>query len=86
LHTAQVTVAYALDVWGGTRRQIESLEALAEAQAFQREGVYLTLTANIALAAIQEASLRAQVTTNRHQPPSAVAGFLEAGAQLAHLV
>ena len=23
LHTAQVTVAYALDVWGGTRRQIE---------------------------------------------------------------
>jgi len=40
LHTAQVTVAYALDVWGGTRRQIESLEAQAEALAFQREGVY----------------------------------------------
>jgi NodT family efflux transporter outer membrane factor (OMF) lipoprotein len=35
-------------------------------QTFQREGVYLTLTANIALAAIQEASLRAQIaTTNR---------------------
>ena len=31
LHTAQVTVGYALDVWGGTRRQIESLEAQAEA-------------------------------------------------------
>ena len=65
LHTAQVTVAYALDVWGGTRRQIESLEALAEAQAFQREGVYLTLTANIALAAIQEASLRGQIAATR---------------------
>ena len=65
LHTAQVTVSYALDVWGGTRRQIESLEALAEAQAFQREGVYLTLTANIALAAIQEASLRGQIAATR---------------------
>ena len=65
LHTAQVTVAYALDVWGGTRRQIESLEAMSEAQAFQREGVYLTLTANIALAAIQEASLRGQIAATR---------------------
>src|SRR5438477_349753 len=65
LHTAQVTVAYALDVWGGTRRQIESLEAMTEAQAFQREGVYLTLTANIALAAIQEASLRGQIKATR---------------------
>jgi NodT family efflux transporter outer membrane factor (OMF) lipoprotein len=65
LHTAQVTVAYVLDVWGGTRRQIESLEAMTEAQAFQREGVYLTLTSNIALAAIQEASLRGQIAATR---------------------
>jgi NodT family efflux transporter outer membrane factor (OMF) lipoprotein len=65
LHTAQVTVSYALDVWGGTRRQIESLEAQAEALAFQREGVYLTLTSNIALAAIQEASLRGQIAATR---------------------
>lgn len=47
------------------RRQTESLEALAENQAFQREGVYLTLTSNIALAAIQEASLRGQITATR---------------------
>jgi NodT family efflux transporter outer membrane factor (OMF) lipoprotein len=65
LQTAQVTVGYALDMWGGTRRQIESLEAMTEAQAFQREGVYLTLTSNIALAAIQEASLRGQITATR---------------------
>ena len=65
LHTAQVTVSYMLDVWGGTRRQIESLEAMTEAQAFQREGVYLTLTSNIALAAIQEASLRGQIAATR---------------------
>jgi NodT family efflux transporter outer membrane factor (OMF) lipoprotein len=58
LHTAQVNVSYMLDVWGGTRRQIESADATAEMQAFQREAVYLTLTSNIALAAIEEARLR----------------------------
>ena len=65
LHTGQVTVAYVLDAWGGTRRQIETLEAQAEALAFQREAVYLTLTSNIALAAIQEASLRGQIAATR---------------------
>jgi NodT family efflux transporter outer membrane factor (OMF) lipoprotein len=65
LHTAQVSVGFAPDVFGGTRRQIESADALAELQTFQREGVYLTLTANIALAAIQEASLRGQIGATR---------------------
>jgi len=65
LHTAQVTVSYVADVFGGTRRQIEAADALTEAQAFQREGVYLTLTANIALAAIQEGSLRGQIAATR---------------------
>jgi NodT family efflux transporter outer membrane factor (OMF) lipoprotein len=65
LHTAQVTVSYVADVWGATRRQFESLQATVENQAFQREGVYLTLTANIALAAIQEASLRGQIAATR---------------------
>src|SRR5207244_3308449 len=36
-----------------------------DVQVFQREGVYLTLTANIALAAIQEASLRGQIAATR---------------------
>src|SRR4029077_940470 len=65
LHTAQVSVSYVPDVFGGTRRSIEAADALTEAQAFQREGVYLTLTANIALAAIQEASLRGQIAATR---------------------
>lgn len=65
VHTAQVTVNFVPDVFGGTRRQIESLDALVDLQAFQREGVYLTLTANIALAAIQEASVRAQIAVTR---------------------
>jgi NodT family efflux transporter outer membrane factor (OMF) lipoprotein len=65
LHTAQLTVSYVLDVWGGTRRALESAQASAEQQVFLREAVYLTLTANIALAAIQEASLRGQIEATR---------------------
>src|SRR5439155_4973274 len=65
LHTAQVNVAYVADVFGGVRRQIENTDALVDVQVFQREGVYLTLTANIALAAIQEASLRGQIAATR---------------------
>ncbi|MGB9368682.1 MAG: efflux transporter outer membrane subunit [Xanthobacteraceae bacterium] len=65
LHTPQVSVAFVPDVFGGTRRAIESAEAQAEAQAFQREAVYVTLSSNIALAAIQEASLRGQIAATR---------------------
>lgn len=65
VNTAQVSVAYAADVFGGRRRALESAEATAAAQKFQREGVYITLTSNIALAAIQEASLRGQIAATR---------------------
>jgi NodT family efflux transporter outer membrane factor (OMF) lipoprotein len=61
LHTGQVTVSYVADVWGGTRRQVESADAQAKMRAFQREGVYLTLASNIALAAIEEGRLRGQI-------------------------
>ncbi len=61
LHTAQVTVSYTPDVFGGNRRQVESLQAQAESQRFQMEATYLTLTSNVVNAAIQEAALRGQV-------------------------
>ena len=61
LHTAQVNVGYTPDVVGGVRRQTESALAQADAQRFQAEAAYLTLTANVAAAAIQQASLIAQV-------------------------
>src|SRR5262249_7815019 len=65
LHTGQVTVNFVPDVFGGTRRQIEAADALVDLQAFQREGIYLTLTSNVALAAIEEASLRGQIAATR---------------------
>lgn len=65
LTTAQVSVSYALDLWGGNRRQVESLVAQANQQRFQLEATYLTLTSNVVNAAIQEASLRAQIQTTQ---------------------
>jgi NodT family efflux transporter outer membrane factor (OMF) lipoprotein len=61
LYTAQVAVSYMPDVFGGTRRQVESLMATAEFQRYQLEAAYLTLTSNVVAAAVQEASLRGQI-------------------------
>jgi NodT family efflux transporter outer membrane factor (OMF) lipoprotein len=61
LVTAQVLVSYTFDIWGLNRRTVESLEALADTQQYQVEAVYLALTANVALAAIAEASLHGQI-------------------------
>jgi len=58
--TAQLTVGYTPDVFGSNRRQVESLQAQAEAQRFGLEAAYMTLASNIVAAAIQEAALRAQ--------------------------
>jgi NodT family efflux transporter outer membrane factor (OMF) lipoprotein len=62
LHTAQVVVTYAPDVFGGTRREVESLMATAEFQRFQLEAAYLTLTSNVVAAAVLEASSRGQIS------------------------
>ena len=61
LFTGQLNIAYSPDVFGGTRRSIESLAAQADLQRFQLEATYLTLTSNLAGAAVQEASLRGQI-------------------------
>ena len=65
LHTAQLTISYAPDVFGLTRRQVESLKAAEDAQYFQMEAAYLTLASNIVAAAVQEASLRAQIAAQQ---------------------
>ncbi len=65
LANASVGVSYVVDVFGGTRRAIESAEAQAEMQRYQLEASYLSLTANVVTAAVQEASLRAQVAATR---------------------
>jgi NodT family efflux transporter outer membrane factor (OMF) lipoprotein len=59
--TAELTVGFVPDVFGGNRRQVESLAAQTEAQRFALEATYITLASNVVAAAIQEASLRAQI-------------------------
>ncbi|HEX5282238.1 MAG TPA: efflux transporter outer membrane subunit [Micropepsaceae bacterium] len=63
--TASVNVSYVPDIWGGIHRQIESLNAQAEYQRFELEATYLSLTSNIVAAAVQEASLRAQIAATQ---------------------
>ena len=64
-HTAQLTVGFVPDVFGANRRQVESLAAQADAQRFALEATYITLASNVVAAAIQEASLRAQIEATR---------------------
>jgi NodT family efflux transporter outer membrane factor (OMF) lipoprotein len=61
LHTAQVSVSYVLDVFGGVRRETESMHSQAESQRYQLEATYLTLASNVITTAIQEAAARAQL-------------------------
>lgn len=64
-HTAQLTVGFVPDVFGANRRAVEGLQAQAAAQRFQLEAAYITLASNIVGAAIQEASLRAQIAATK---------------------
>lgn len=60
-HTAMLSVGYTPDVFGQNRRRVESLQAQQDQQRFQLEATYLTLASNVVAAALQEASLRAQL-------------------------
>jgi NodT family efflux transporter outer membrane factor (OMF) lipoprotein len=64
-HTAELTVGFTPDVFGSNRRKVESLQAQAQMQRFELEATYVTLAANVVAAAIEEASLRAQLAATR---------------------
>jgi NodT family efflux transporter outer membrane factor (OMF) lipoprotein len=64
-YTAGLTVGFVPDVFGANRRQVESLAAQRDAQRFALEATYITLASNVVAAAIQEASLRAQIAATR---------------------
>jgi NodT family efflux transporter outer membrane factor (OMF) lipoprotein len=65
LHTAQLNVGFVPDVFGANYRQVEALAAQTEVQRFALEATYITLASNVVAAAIQEASLRAQIEATR---------------------
>jgi NodT family efflux transporter outer membrane factor (OMF) lipoprotein len=57
------SVSYALDVFGGIKRQIEAQAALADVSDYQLAAAYLALSGNITNQAITIAGLRAQIKT-----------------------
>jgi NodT family efflux transporter outer membrane factor (OMF) lipoprotein len=65
LYTAGLSVGFVPDLFGSNRRQVESLAAQRDAQRFVLEATYITLASNVVAAAIQEASLRAQLEATR---------------------
>jgi NodT family efflux transporter outer membrane factor (OMF) lipoprotein len=64
-YTAQLELSYTPDVFGGNRRQVESLQAQADMLRYQMEATYITLVSNVVAAAIQEASLEAQIAATQ---------------------
>lgn len=65
LYNASVNVSYALDLFGGTRRELEALQSRIDYSGFQLEAAYLTLASNIVTTAVREAGLRAQIQATR---------------------
>jgi len=61
LFTPEVSVSFVPDVFGLNRRTVESLKAQQEQARFVVAATNITLSSNVATAAIQEASLRAQI-------------------------
>jgi NodT family efflux transporter outer membrane factor (OMF) lipoprotein len=61
LFTPEVSVSFVPDVFGLNRRTVESLKAQQEQARFVLAATNITLSSNVAAAAIQEASLRAQI-------------------------
>lgn len=99
LFTPQVSVSFVPDVFGLNRRTVESLKAQQEQARFALAATHITLSSNVAEAAIQEASLRAQIdathqlieiNTNmlhilQHQFVKGYVGRLDVAAQEAQL-
>jgi NodT family efflux transporter outer membrane factor (OMF) lipoprotein len=65
LYTPQVNVSYVPDVFGLNRRTVESLQAEEGQARFALVATHITLSANVAAAAIQEAALRGQIGATR---------------------
>jgi NodT family efflux transporter outer membrane factor (OMF) lipoprotein len=61
LFTIGPSVSYALDPFGANRRRVEQQGALADAQDYQLDAAYLTLTGNAVTEALTIASARAQI-------------------------
>ena len=65
LFTPQLSISYTPDLFGLNRRTRESLQAQEQAARFQMIAAWTTLTSNVVVTAVQEASLREEVQATR---------------------
>lgn len=64
LYNGGVTVSYNLDLFGGTRRLLESYAAQTDYQQYQLAGARLTLAANVVTTAMMQAQYSAQISAS----------------------
>lgn len=64
LHTAQVSVSYSPDLFGGGAARVRSAKAAAAVAAAQAEAMRSMVAANVVLAVIQNAALDAEIAAN----------------------
>jgi NodT family efflux transporter outer membrane factor (OMF) lipoprotein len=65
LFSAAGTVSYALDIWGGERRQVEGLAAGVDAERYALAGAYEMLASNVIDAIISQAAYRDEIDATR---------------------
>jgi NodT family efflux transporter outer membrane factor (OMF) lipoprotein len=61
LYTATATVSYAVDVFGGARRAVESQSAQVDFQQYEVQATNLTLLGNVVNTIVAQAAYRAQI-------------------------
>jgi NodT family efflux transporter outer membrane factor (OMF) lipoprotein len=59
------TVSYSLDIWGGSRRQVEALGAQVEAQKYELAAAQVILASNVADAVIAQAAYREEIEATK---------------------
>jgi outer membrane protein TolC len=65
LITFSSSVSYAMDVFGGARRSVESLRAQAEYQRYENVAAYLMLSANVVNTSIARAAYIEEICTTK---------------------
>jgi NodT family efflux transporter outer membrane factor (OMF) lipoprotein len=63
LYTAQLSLSYSPDVFGGLRRSLEASRAGVAATRYELIATYVTLSSNVVTTAVEEAALRGQIAS-----------------------
>jgi NodT family efflux transporter outer membrane factor (OMF) lipoprotein len=59
------TVSYAIDIWGGARRQAEVLQAAVDAERYTLAGAYVMLAGNVVDGVIAQAAYRDEIDATK---------------------